>query len=463
MCDTQKGTLNYTNCTKRSGKRKEIEMRKKVISLLLAGVMAFSLAACGSSGGAASGGSDAASPNENTLVVFAWDPAFNIPALKAAEEAYKAKNPDFVLDIREQGGSSDVETAITTAASAGNYSSLPDIVLFQDHWIQKFVADYPDAWRDISDIDIKWDDFSAEKLSFSTINGVHYGVPVDNATCITAYRVDLLDECGYTIDDLTGITWDEFIEIGKAVKEKTGKYLMCMDGDGNDLIYLMLQAEGQSQFKDGIPDFTQNPTVKQAVQAVVDMQKAGVLLLANNWSDYTDQAIQGDQVAGVLNGNWIIPTMEKVEANNGKWEITTMPTLSGKEGYSSNGGSSLYITSNCKNIDLAKDFLAYTLGGGEGATATYDKALIDGGIISCYTPAGKSDVYNQGVAFFNNQAIYADIVEMGASVPIVEQSDYHYRARSWLAAAINNIINGADIDAELENAEKQLKFEMKIE
>ena len=69
-------------------------------------------------------------------------------------------------------------------------------------------------------------------------------------------------------------------------------------------------------------------------------------------------------VAGVMNGNWIIPTIEKVTDNSGKWEITSLPTLEGGECYASNGGSSLYITSNCKQADLAKKFLAYTFGGG---------------------------------------------------------------------------------------------------
>ncbi|MDO4329790.1 MAG: sugar ABC transporter substrate-binding protein [Lachnospiraceae bacterium] len=446
-------------------------MRKKLISTLLVGTMTLSLAACGGSsssnsgnggGSSSGGGSSAPSGNENTLTVYAWDPAFNIPALKAAEEAYKAGvNPDFVLDIREQSGSSDIETAITTAASAGKYDTLPDIVLFQDHWIQQYVKDYPDAWQNVNDADVKWDDFSAEKLDYSTIDGVHYGVPVDGGTVVTAYRVDLLEEAGYTIDDLTGISWAEFIEIGKAVKEKTGKYLMCMDGDGNDLVYLMLQAEGVSQFKDGKPYITENETLKQVIQTIVDMSKAGVLLLTNSWSDYTDKAIQGDQVAGVMNGNWIIPTIEKVEANNGKWEITSMPTLEGgKEGYASNGGSSLYITANCKNTDLAKDFLAYTFGGGEGAIETYDNALKNGGLVSTYAPAGESEVYNEGVAFFNDTPIYADIVEMGTHVQIVEQSPYHYTCRTQLAAAIVNVINGSDLETELKNAEDQLNFEM---
>ncbi len=443
-------------------------MKKKLISMLLAGTMVLSLAACGGGGSADGGdagdGEDAGaaemgtSDDENTLTVAAWDPNFNIPALEAAAADYKENvNPDFVLDIKEQSGSSDVETAITTAASSGKYENLPDMVLFQDHWIQKYVADYPDAWQNVDDIDINWDDFYAEKLDYSTIDGVHYGVPVDGGTVIMAYRVDLLDEAGYSMDDMKGITWEKFIEVGKAVKEKTGKALLCMNSDGNDLMYMMLQAEGVSQFKDGKPDITGNDKVKEIVELVVEMVKEEILLLPNSWSDYTDKAIQGDQVAGVMNGNWIIPTIQAVEANNGKWEITTMPTLTGEEGYASNGGSSLYITANCKKTDLAKDFLAYTFG---KSTVTYDNALKNGGVVSTYIPAGKSEVYNEGVAFFNDTPIYAQISEMGSHVQTIEQSPYHYTCREKLGAAVINIVNGGDVDEELKNAEDQLNFEM---
>ena len=435
-------------------------MKKRVLSVLLAGVMAFSLAACGGGGDDSSteGGEAAASGDENTLTVFAWDPAFNIPAIQAAADDYKENvDPDFNLEIIEQAQSGDIETAITTAASAGDYSNLPDIVLFQDHYIQRYISDYPDAWVPLGDIDINWDDFAAEKLDYSTVDGEHYGVPVDGGTVICAYRVDLLEQAGHTIDELTGCTWDEFEQIALDVKEATGKYMMCMNSDGNDLPYIMMQAEGVSQFKDGKPYITENETLITIVEKLVQMAKDGTLLMPNSWSDYTDKAIQGDQVAGVMNGNWIIPTIEKVEANSGKWEITTMPTLEGGEGYASNGGASLYITANCKNVDLAKEFLAYTFG---GSTVTYDNALKNGGVVSTYIPAGETEVYQEGVEYFNNQPIYADIAEMGSHVQTIEQSDYHYSARNYVGAAIVNIINGADTMEALKEAEDQLNFEM---
>ncbi|MBP3241207.1 MAG: sugar ABC transporter substrate-binding protein [Oribacterium sp.] len=458
-------------------------MKKRLMAAVMAGTMVASLAACSPSPQAPqeTKGADtaattaaqaetkkeetaaapAAAEGDKTLTVYAWDKNFNIPALQAAEADYqKNVDPEFKLNIVEQSQSSDVENAITLAGSAGDYSSLPDIVLFQDHYFQKYVTDFPEAWASFEGASVNWDDFGKEKLSYSTIDGVHYGMPVDNGTVVFAYRTDLLAEAGYTIDDMKGISWDEWLEIGKKVNEKTGKYLLSMDGDGNDLPYMMLQAEGVSQFKDGDVNLSENETFKKVIDVIVRGVKDNVIYLANDWSDYTDQTIVGDMVAGVMNGNWIIPTIKQVSDNSGKWEITSMPTLEGKgkEGFASNGGSSLYITSNCKKLELAQDFLAKTFGA--GSIETYDAALKNGGVITCSISAGTSAVYNEGVEYFNNTPIYAEIVKMGANVPVVEQSDYHYPTRTQVAAAIQNIINGADADSAIKDAEDQVRFAM---
>ncbi|SFT52502.1 lactose/L-arabinose transport system substrate-binding protein [Lachnospiraceae bacterium XBD2001] len=456
-------------------------MKKKLLSMMLAtALVTTSFVACGgSSDTAATTGGDTAtadaateaeeeevvdlggtSEDPNTLTVAAWDENFNIPALEAAATAYQKENPDFKLEIKTLSGSSDVEQAVTLAGSSNDYSQLPDIVLFQDHYIQNYVANYPDAWQDLEGADIDWSDFGAEKLSYSTIDGKHYGAPVDNGTCVFAYRIDILEQAGYTIDDVTGITWDRWLEIARDVKDKTGYALLSMDHSGDDLPYMMLQAEGQSQWKDGKPNLVGNETFKKIIEVIVQGANDGTILLANGWTEYTDNTIKGDQVAGVFNGNWIIPTIESNEAASGKWEITTIPTLSGKEGYASNGGSSLYITGNCEKVELAQAFLAYTFGGGEGAMETYDNALRNGGVITTCVSASKSDVYNEGVAFFNDQPIYTTVVEYGTHVPTIEQNDYHYTLRTSVGNLITNVQNGADIDAEIENAQSEVEFAM---
>ena len=455
-------------------------MKKKLLSLMLAGAMVATVfAGCSSSTGAdkATEGDAAAateeaageeeeavalmgaSDDDHTLTVAAWDANFNIPALQAAEAAYQQKDPDFKLKIQEVSASSDVENAVTLAGASGDYSQLTDIVLFQDHYINKYMTDYPDAWQALT-VDADWKGFSDDKLSYSTFDGKHYGMPVDNGASIFAYRTDVLEQAGYTIDDFTGITWEKWLEQAKVVKEKTGYALLSMDHNGDDLPYMMMQAEGQSQWKDGKPNLVGNDTFKSIIEVIVQGAQDGTIILANDWSEYTDSTIIGDQVAGVFNGNWIIATMKQNKDASGKWAITTIPTLSGKEGYAANGGSSLYITSNSKHADLASDFLAYTFGGGDGAIATYDAALTNGGVISCYGPAGESDLYNAPDEFFGGVAANAQIVEMGTHVPAVEQSDYHYPLREKVGALITNVINGNDIDSEIQSAQEQMEFEM---
>ncbi|MCF0130771.1 MAG: carbohydrate ABC transporter substrate-binding protein [Pseudobutyrivibrio sp.] len=446
-------------------------MKKKLLSLVLVSAMATSMVACGSGAATTENGSTGSAPaategeaGGHKLTLWAWDESFNIPAMQAAAEDYKEVDPEFELEIITQSQSSDVENAITNAGQSGDFSNLADITLFQDHYFQQFCVNYPDAWVSVDDAGVDWNGLGAEKLSYSTVDGVHYGFPVDAGTAIMAYNTEYLAAAGYTLDDVQNITWDEFIEIGKKVKEATGKYLLCMDGSGNDFFYMMCQAEGVSQWKDGQPYVTENQTLVDIFTVQAKMAQEGVLYLANDWGDYTDQAIVGDMVAGVYNGNWIIPTIKKVESNAGKWEIVPAPTLTGKPGYASNGGSSLYITSNCQNTELAKAFLAYTFGGGsaaDGTSLTYDNALLNGGVIGTCAAAAKSDVYQAGVDYFNGQAIYADIVAYTQNVPVIEQNDYHYTLREKLSNHLISVVNGEeDIDAALAAAEQETVFAM---
>ena len=446
-------------------------MKKKLLSLVLVSAMATSMVACGSGAATTENGSTGSAPaategeaGGHKLTLWAWDESFKIPAMQAAAEDYKEVDPEFELEIITQSQSSDVENAITNAGQSGDFSNLADITLFQDHYFQQFCVNYPDAWVSVDDAGVDWNGLGAEKLSYSTVDGVHYGFPVDAGTAIMAYNTEYLAAAGYTLDDVQNITWDEFIEIGKKVKEATGKYLLCMDGSGNDFFYMMCQAEGVSQWKDGQPYVTENQTLVDIFTVQAKMAQEGVLYLANDWGDYTDQAIVGDMVAGVYNGNWIIPTIKKVESNAGKWEIVPAPTLTGKPGYASNGGSSLYITSNCQNTELAKAFLAYTFGGGsaaDGTSLTYDNALLNGGVIGTCAAAAKSDVYQAGVDYFNGQAIYADIVAYTQNVPVIEQNDYHYTLREKLSNHLISVVNGEeDIDAALAAAEQETVFAM---
>lgn len=447
-------------------------MKKKVISLMLIGAMVASMAACGSNGGSDKGGAakdndtsaaaesdGGASEGGNTLTVWTWDPAFNIPAIKEAGNIYKADHPDFELKVVETL-SDDCETKLITAAESGDLSTLPDICLMQDNSYQKFVSIYPEAFTDLTDSGIDFTQFAAGKLSYSTVDGKNYGVPFDNGAVIGAYRTDFLEQAGYTVDDLTDIDWNRFIEIAKDVKEKTGKYMLSGQADSPDMVMEMLQSAGASLFdKDGKPAMTDNAALKECISIYQKMVEEGVYYEVNNWDDYVS-SITNEQVAGVINGNWISATIMGMKETSGKWAITNMPKLietPNATNYSNNGGSSWYITANCKNKDLAIDFLKSTFA---GSVKLYENILPTTGAIGTYAPAADSTAYQEPQEFWNNQPIFATIVEYSLKTPTNNTSPYYYDGRNAIGTQIQNIMNGADVDSAIADAQSEVEFTM---
>lgn len=441
-------------------------MKKKVISLMLIGAMVASMAACGSKGGDSNTANNANSAAEeggsseggNTLTVWTWDPKFNIPAIEAAGEIYKADHPDFELKVVETL-SEDCETKLITAAESGDLSTLPDICLMQDNSIQKFVSTYPDAFVDLTDSGIDFSQFPEGKLAYSVVDGKNYAVPFDNGAVVGCWRTDILEQAGYTLDDLTDIDWNQFIEIGKVVKEKTGKFMLSGQANSPDTVMMMLQSAGASLFnEDGTPNMVGNEALIECIEIYKEMVDAQIYYEVNEWDEYVS-SITNEQVAGTINGNWITPTIEGMTETSGNWAITNMPKLIKTEGatnYSNNGGSSWYITSNCKDKDLAIDFLKSTFA---GSTELYDEILPTTGAIATYAPAGESEVYQQTKEFWSNQPIYSMIVEYATLTPSNNTSPYYYEGRDAIGTQIQNVINGsADIETALQDAQSEVEF-----
>lgn len=436
-------------------------MKRKLLSVLLAGAMVLSLAACGNSGSS----DDSASSDEggseggNKLTVWAWDQTFNIKAIEMAGEQYAADHDGFELEVIETS-SDDCQTKLTTCANAGDYSTMPDIVLMQDNSYQKFLKSYPDAFTDLTDCGINWDDFAALKQSYSMVDDKHYGVPYDNGVCAAFYRTDVLEEAGYKIEDLTDITWSRFTEIAVDVHEKTGKYLLTAESTGGDVIMLMIQSCGANFVNENGEAFiVGNDVAEKCIDLYTEMIEKDAVKLVNNWDEYI-ATVTGGEAAGIVNGNWMNATLIGIEDQAGLWQITTLPKVDGVDtatNYANNGGSSWYITSNCKNLDLAKDFLVSTFG---SSTEFYDAILPATSGIACYLPAGESEVYNEPVEFYGGQPIYSTLVEYSSHIPEFTKTPYHYEAREAVNTAIINITNGTAKEDALKEAQETLEFKM---
>lgn len=460
----------------------EKRMKRKVVSLILVTALVASMTACGSSGETSTSGSsdstssgasseeakdDASAENtsatgedENTLTVWAWDETFNIYAMNEAAKVYQKDHPDVKVNVINMPWE-DTQTAITTAATSGDYSTLPDILLCQDNAFQKNVLSYPDLFVDITDSGIDFSQFAAGKTAYSVVDGKNYGVPFDNGAVIACYRTDILEQAGYTIEDLTDITWDEFQTIGEDVLAKTGYALNSTEAGEPDLVMMMLQSAGASLFdENGNPTIADNDALKKVVETYCSLAQAGVLQITDdNWDEYI-KSFNSGKTAGAINGCWIMGSIQAAEDQSGNWGVTNMPSLVGVDGatnYSNNGGSSWAVTSNCKKTDLATDFLNSTFA---GSVDFYAGILPSSGAIATWSPAASADVYSEPSEFFGGEPVFTKIVDYASKVPSNNTGAYYYEARDTVAVAITNVMNGADIDSELANAQATVESYM---
>lgn len=415
---------------------------KKLVSLLLALTIIVS---CGA----------ALAAEDGKITIWTWDPNFNIAAMKVAKEMYNAEHPDVEIVI-EEVLSEDIETRVITAASAGDISNLPDIMLIQDNSAQKFVLSYPEVYADITG-KYDFEGFAEGKLAYSIVDGKNYGVPFDAGTVVGTYRTDYLEKAGYTIADLTDIDWDRFIEIGKDVKAKTGKPLLTAQAGSVDTICMMLQSCGASMFnEDGSVNFTNNEVCKAALEIYKTMALEGVLVEVNTWDEYCGTLSNGS-VVGTINGCWILGTVMGVPEQAGKWALTNMPKMPGIEtatNYSNNGGSSWVFTKGT-DIDLALDFMKLYRD-----VDFYNEILPSTSAIGTWAGAKDGSNYTAGNEFYNGDAIFAKIVEYTANVPANTTGAFYYDAREALGTALTNYINGGDLQSELVNAEDTVNFAM---
>ena len=316
-------------------------MKKKgFLSILLATAMLGSMVAAVPA---------AAADEDQTLTVWCWDPNFNIYAMQQAEKIYQEDHPDFKLDIQENVYS-DIETKLITAATSGDYSTLPDIFLMQDYSYHKDVTSFPDVFTELTESGIDFTQFSAGKLADSTVDGKNYGVPFDNGATIMAIRSDIVEEAGLTTDDFKDITWSKFMELAKTVKEKTGTPMLTTSG-GSELVLEMLQSAGASPIVDGEVKIADNEVLKQAVEVYAQLVNEGYMTEYTDWDQYIASMNNGD-AAGVINGCWIMSSVQAAEDQAGKWAVVNMPALDDVDGatnYANCGGASWAVSSNCKN------------------------------------------------------------------------------------------------------------------
>ena len=295
---------------------------KKLLTSAIVGLALFGLTAC-SSGNDGSG--DSAAKDSDKVTVWAWDETFNIAAMNEAKEAYGDKGKDVEIVTMSQD---DIVQKLNTSLASGSTEGLPNIVLIEDYRIQGYLTSYPDAFSDLSDI-VKEDDFSAYKFAVNKVDDKIYGVPFDTGVTGLFYRTDLLEEAGYKESDLEDITWDDYIEMARTVKEKTGKAMLSLNPSDLGLARVIMQSAGEWYTDDkGNVTIENNKSLAYGLEVFATLLKDGLADPVSDW-DGGVNAVQSGSVASTPNGSWYSSTIQGAEDQKGNWKIAPTPTIAG--------------------------------------------------------------------------------------------------------------------------------------
>ncbi|MEG6567996.1 sugar ABC transporter substrate-binding protein [Thermoanaerobacterium saccharolyticum] len=437
---------------------------KRIVSYIISVILIASLllSGCGSSGSSKSSKNtsqgNSSSSTKQKITIWAWDPNFNIAIMNQAKSIYIKDHPNVQIDVVEMA-KADVEQKLNTVLASGSKEGLPDIVLIEDYNAQKYLHAYPGAFADLTD-KINYNDFANYKIKVMTVDGKKYGVPFDSGVAGFFYRSDILSQAGFKAEDLNNITWDQFMNIGKQVKEKTGKDMISLDPTDAGIIGMALQSAGQWYFDDnGKPNLTNNEVLKKAVNLYKELINSNFVKKETGWNNWVASFNNGD-VASVITGAWIIGSIKAAKDQSGKWALAPMPRLNidSSVNASNSGGSSWYVLNDSPNKDVAIDFLKTIY---DGNDEFYQTILTNQGAIGTYLPAQDGSAYSSPDPFFGGQKVFLDLSEYMKKVPSINYGMYTSEVNSALMSVMPDVYSGKlSVDDALKKAQNQLNSQI---
>jgi len=319
---------------------------RRVAAAVLAGIVSFGVAACGSSSP-----SSKDSAGQTTLTwwdYFGYSPQAD-NAVKSLIQKYQSSHPNVKIE-RTTIGFADFHTKIVQAASTGKF---PDIAAIDNAEVPVFASQgaladmtkYLDGWA-------QKDQYLPAVLESTRFGGKHYGIPFRSNTTALWYNQNAFREAGITAPPAT---WDELRATAKKLTsaKRSGICFSAAPTDEGTFTFLPMlwQAGGDVA---SLGDAASVAALNHVKDLVVVDKSAPQSVLQWGQSDVGDQFGAG-QCAMMFNGPWVLPSAKK-----GGFPFGTAPWPAGPAGTASPLGGEVWVVSKAvKKTDVAWDVLSW--------------------------------------------------------------------------------------------------------
>lgn len=346
---------------------------KKALSVILAAMLIL--------------GSTYAFAESTTVPLTLWTfQALHADFYNQMAQAYNAqtKGAQIALDVQVYPYE-DMHNKLTIALQTGE--GAPDI---SDIEINKF-ANYLNGDIQLAPMNdyiepIK-DKLVMERLDNYARDGQYYGIDHHIGACVVFYNVEILEAAGINYKDIK--TWDDYAAAGKVVLEKTGKPMTSWEYSDTWSIYPLVSQHGGDWLTADNKVVMDSEVVVNTLQFMVDMFNAGTAVAAPGGGHHKEEYyawMNGGNCASVIMPFWYTGRFVSYMPDlKGKIKVAAMPTWS-DGGYKTAqmGGTGTAVIKTSKNLDVAKDFLAY-------ATLSYEGNLAEWYVLG-FDPI-RTDVY----------------------------------------------------------------------
>lgn len=315
---------------------------KKLLSLLLAGAMVFSLAACGNKEVKEKKESKVASTEQKEetkdmpetksegveLSVSIWD-ANQQAGLQEIMNDFTAKT-GIKANISVVGWD-DYWTTLAAGAQGG---ALPDVFWMHSNESQRYMSN--DMLLDLTDKIagselVQKENYPADIWSLYEYEGKSYAVPKDIDTIALWYNKKLFDEAGVA-HPTADWTWEDmFAAAKKLTKEDGSQYGLAIRNDNNQAGYynIIYSNGGTILSDDKKKSGWDDPKTVQAMELLEGAIKDGSMPSLETMSENNEEVLfSSGKVAMVLQGSWMLAYYKGNEYTAENCDVVELPKSS---------------------------------------------------------------------------------------------------------------------------------------
>ncbi|MBR2044564.1 MAG: carbohydrate ABC transporter substrate-binding protein [Agathobacter sp.] len=352
-------------------------MKKRILSVLMCATMVLSLfTGCGggNNGNNANGDTQNGGTETTKIKVAAIETAYGVDMWKQVAEAFTAETGIEVELITDK----KLEDVIGPSMQGGDY---PDVVhlatgreagLTEQFIKGNLIADITDVLSmTVPGETAKVSDkiaggFTETALTNPYGDGKTYLAPMFYSPCGLFYNAGLFEEKGWEVPT----TWDEMWALGDLAKaEGIALFTYPTTGYFDSFIPALLYTVGGADFFNAVTNYEEGAWDGADAQKYFEIiEKLAsytdpITSAQANDQDFTmnQQMILDNKALFMPNGTWVVGEMaEAPRAEGFKWGMTALPAVAeGEAGYSFTWFEQAWIPSGAKNIDAAKQFVAF--------------------------------------------------------------------------------------------------------